>query len=129
MDLNLKKVIEKYGVNKNLLAAHLWPKYKDQYTKLHRVLRGEHKITGDELYRLSEYIGVPMTELYGIPKWKLNLNGDHRIHFYFCGLKCGEYDRTEGVMYLEGMKEKTMKIESDKPFTEFMAAIEDMMMS
>ena len=82
--INLQGLIDKKGLDKNMLAAGLFPHHKYPKLALSRVLSGEGVLDADQISRLAAWVNEPISNLYSggwsnIPEGKNILtfsNGD-----------------------------------------------------
>lgn len=62
--LDLKKIIEHYGLDKEDLAYHLYPEHNHPMRAMYRVMGGEAELNALQVSKLSVYIGCSVAELF-----------------------------------------------------------------
>lgn len=67
---NIVKIIERYQLKPDVLAALLYPKAKHPGLAFTRILEGKAVLDVIQLERLARYIGVPPGDLFTVGEWQ-----------------------------------------------------------
>ena len=84
---DLNKVLEHWAVKPEDVAPVLFPRVKYPKSALDRILRGEAYLDTIQLEALAAYLGVLVTDLFGVGSWKgvqengrlVLLKGEYRV--------------------------------------------------
>lgn len=73
--INIKKIIDKYGLDKKEIAKQLFPTNKYPQVAFKRVLLGEALLDSDQVSKLASIAGIEISELY-YNNWKTKAGKD-----------------------------------------------------
>lgn len=62
--LDLKQIMTLHGLKPVALARELWPDHKEPYKALHYVLSGKGLLNSEQIAKLSEIVGLPISSLF-----------------------------------------------------------------
>lgn len=66
---NINKVIELWHLDIKEVAKVVFPKVRFPELAFRRILKGEAELDTLQLESLADYIGVPVTDLFGLDNW------------------------------------------------------------
>ena len=100
---DLGSVISKYNLDPEKVAGVLFPKVKYPRAAFNRVLRGETSLDTYQLEKLARYIGVLMSDLFGIDGWKGEthngfltfVKGEYKVRLNYGGIYISVYKNDE----------------------------------
>ena len=69
-NIDIYKFIEDHGLDRKEVETLLFPTAKHPYYALNRVARGEGLLDSEQLFKLAEFAGVSVAELYDESRWK-----------------------------------------------------------
>lgn len=102
---NINKVIEAYNLDLESTAKVLFPRVKYPKAALDRILKGEASLDVEQLEALAAYIGVVVTDLFGLESWKgvsengklVLLKGPYKVVFNYEETLINVFKNTELV--------------------------------
>lgn len=80
-NLNITKIVQHYGQDINVVAKVLYPNIRYPRLALARVEKGEADLSTSQLYRLADFLGIFITDLFAFDTWKGSGLEDNAITF------------------------------------------------
>lgn len=74
--IDLRKIIEKNGLDESEVALHLFPDNKFAKKALTRVLKGESELSATQISKLAFLLGTDINSLFDSNAWKFKTNKD-----------------------------------------------------
>lgn len=68
--LDIFKIIKHYGQDINVVAKVLYPNVRYPRLALDRIKKGEADLSMSQLYRLADFLGLFVTDLFDFDTWK-----------------------------------------------------------
>lgn len=78
--IDLQRIMDRGGFKTTQMGKLLFPSNKYPNVALKRVLNGETLLDSDQIIRLASFLGVAVSELYGVHGWKYKTeNGIYKM--------------------------------------------------
>lgn len=129
--INLEKIIELSGADKNKLAAVLFPKQLHPVRSLYRAINVKQDLTASQISALSEFIDVPIGMLFSDAAWSMGVPAGQsrrivqfRTYNYFAELDLESMTTSvskDGLTFI-----KTIKHPKGVELTEYLSQITDL---
>lgn len=74
-NIDLSSIIETHGLNKKVIAEHLFPDNKYSSLALNRIISGEANLDSEQLSKLALLLNVGVSDLYN-PQFKISSSND-----------------------------------------------------
>lgn len=97
---DISKVIELWHLDKEEVAKVVFPKVRFPVLAFRRVLKGEAELDTIQLGLLADYIGVPVTDLFGLDNWH-GVTEDDCLTLTKGGYKV-KFNNTFFIIYIDG---------------------------